>query len=168
MKHLSLPLALALLLASLAAPRPARADDADTGVAIASGLAIAVVAVYALVGLQSDVERYSGSGRPADIEPALTSTTPIFLIAGLADLYRGSGVGYFSAHVAKNRWPKIEAHFYPEGCHGFGVSTKPHNDVYRWERLLATWLRRRGAGIKAKIDTADDAADYTPVECADE
>jgi hypothetical protein len=59
MKHLSLPLALALLLATLAAPRPARADDADTGVAIASGLAIAVVAVYALVGLQSDVERYS-------------------------------------------------------------------------------------------------------------
>lgn len=58
MKHLSLPLALLLLLAT-ALPRPARADEADTGVAIASGLAIAVVAVYAIVGLQSDVERYS-------------------------------------------------------------------------------------------------------------
>ena len=102
---------------------------------------------------------------PPDIEPALTSATPIFMIAGLADLYRGSGVGYFSAHVAKNRWPKIEAHFYPEGCHGFGVSTKPHNDVYRWERLLATWLRRRGTGIKAKIDTSLDQPDYEPIEC---
>ena len=101
---------------------------------------------------------------PADIEPALTSTTPIFLIAGLADLYRGSGVGYFSAHVAKNRWPKIEAHFYPEGCHGFGVTTKPHNDVYRWERLLATWLRRRGLAIKAKIDASLDQPNYDPIE----
>ncbi len=102
---------------------------------------------------------------PADIEPALTSTTPIFLIAGLADLYRGSGVGYFSAHVAKNRWPRIEAHFYPGGCHGFGVTTKPHNDVYRWERLLATWLRRRGLAIKAKIDASLDQPDYEPIEC---
>ena len=105
---------------------------------------------------------------PADIEPALTSTTPIFLIAGLADLYRGSGVGYFSAHVAKNRWPRIEAHFYPGGCHGFGVSTKPHNDVYRWERLLATWLRRRGLAIKAKIDASLDQPDYEPIEPLEE
>jgi len=101
---------------------------------------------------------------PPDIEPALTSSTPIFLLAGLADLYRGSGVGYFAAHVSKNRWPKVEAHFYPEGCHGFGVTTKPHNDVYRWERLLATWLRRRGLGIKAKVDASLDVPDYTPVE----
>ncbi len=101
---------------------------------------------------------------PPDIEPALTSATPIFMIAGLADLYRGSGVGYFSAHVAKNRWPKIEAHFYPQGCHGFGVSTKPHNDVYKWERLLATWLRRRGQAIKAKIDASLDQPNYDPVE----
>ena len=99
-----------------------------------------------------------------DIEPALTSATPIFMIAGLADLYRGSGVGYFSAHVAKNRWPKIEAHFYPQGCHGFGVSTKPHNDVYKWERLLATWLRRRGQAIKAKIDSSLDQQNYDPIE----
>ena len=101
---------------------------------------------------------------PPDTQPALTNSTPMFLMAGLADLYRGSGVGYFSAHVAKNRWPKIEAHFYPGGCHGFGVTTKPHNDVYKWERLLATWLRRQGLGIKAKVDTSLDAADYTPIE----
>lgn len=101
---------------------------------------------------------------PPDVAPALTNSTPIFLIAGLADLYRGSGVGYFAAHVSKNRWPKIEAHFYPEGCHGFGVTTKPHNDVYKWERLLATWLRRRGLGIKAKVDTSLDLPDYTPIE----
>ncbi len=101
---------------------------------------------------------------PADVAPALTNNTPVFLVAGLADLYRGNGVGYFAEHVAKNRWPNIEAHFYPGGCHGFGVSTRPHNDVYRWERLLATWLRRKGAGIKAKIDVSLDASDYTPIE----
>ncbi len=101
----------------------------------------------------------------SDIEPALTSTTPIFLLAGLADLYRDNGVGYFAAHVGKNRWPRIEAHFYPGGCHGFGVSTRPHNDVYKWERLLATWLRRRGRAIKAKVDTSDDLPDYEPIEC---
>ena len=104
----------------------------------------------------------------ADEESASTSTTPIFLIAGLADLYRDNGVGYFSAHVAKNRWPRIEAHFYPGGCHGFGVSTKPHNDVYRWERLLATWLRRRGLAIKAKIDASLDQPDYEPIEPLEE
>ena len=71
MKPTALLLVLSLLLATVTAPRPARADDADTRVAIASGLAIAVVAVYALVGLQSDVERYSDSGRPADIESAI-------------------------------------------------------------------------------------------------
>ena len=59
MKPTALFLLFSLLFATIAAPRPARADEADTGVAIASGLAIAVVAVYALVGLQSDVERYS-------------------------------------------------------------------------------------------------------------
>ena len=106
-------------------------------------------------------------GIPQDIAPALTNSTPMFLIAGLADLYRDNGVGYFAAHVAKNRWPKIEAHFYPEGCHGFGVSTWPHNDVYRWERLLATWLRRRGFGIKAMVDVSSDAPDYSPIEPED-
>ena len=73
MKHLCLPLALALLLATVASPRPARADEADTGVAIASGLAIAVVAVYALVGLQSDIERYSDAAPavPRDLETVM-------------------------------------------------------------------------------------------------
>lgn len=107
-------------------------------------------------------------GIPQDIAPALTNSPPMFLIAGLADLYRGNGVGYFAAHVANNRWPNIEAHFYPGGCHGFSVGAKPHNDVYRWERLLATWLRRRGLGIKAKVDVSSDAPDYTPIEPEEE
>ena len=59
MKPTTLLLVLSLLFATVAAPRPARADEADTGVAIASGLALAVVVAYALVGLQSDIERYS-------------------------------------------------------------------------------------------------------------
>lgn len=73
MKHLSVLLALALLLSAVASPRPARADEADTGVAIASGLAIAVVAVYALVGLQSDIERYSQAtpSVPPDLEAVM-------------------------------------------------------------------------------------------------
>ena len=72
MKHLALPLALVLLIAT-ALPRPARADEADTGVAIASGLAIAVVADYALVGLQSDIERYSDAGPtvPRDLDAVM-------------------------------------------------------------------------------------------------
>jgi hypothetical protein len=66
----------------------------------------------------------------------------MFMLTGLADLYRFSTVGFFDGCTKMEKCPKVEAHFYPEGCHGFGVSTKPHNDVYRWERLLLTWLRR--------------------------
>ncbi len=63
-------LILALVFA-LAAGRPAaaRADSADTGTAIAAGLAIAVVGAYALVALQSDTERLSmNSETDADLE----------------------------------------------------------------------------------------------------
>lgn len=63
----SLLLVLALALTGLlAAPAPeARASDSgDTGVAISVGLACAVVAVYALVSLQSDIERYSQNDDP--------------------------------------------------------------------------------------------------------
>ena len=66
----------------------------------------------------------------------------MFMLTGLADLYCFSTVGFFDGCTKMEKCPKVEAHFYPEGCHGFGVSTKPHNDVYRWERLLLTWLRR--------------------------
>lgn len=55
-------LALALGLGMLGAPAPARAasfgDDSD-GAVIAAGLAIAVVAVYGLVALRSDAERFA-------------------------------------------------------------------------------------------------------------
>ncbi len=101
----------------------------------------------------------------ADVEPALTNMPPTFVIAGLADLYRDNAVGFCAEHVARNRWPRIESHFYPEGCHGFGLRARPHTDVWRWQRLLATWLRRRGRAIKAKVDSSDDLPDYEPIEC---
>ena len=82
----------------------------------------------------------------SNVKAALTTDIPMFMLTGLADLYRMSTVGFFDAATKMEKCPKVEAHFYPEGCHGFGVSTKPHNDVYRWERLLLSWLRRIASG----------------------
>lgn len=103
-----------------------------------------------------------------DVAPALTNSAPFFVLTGLADLYRFNAVGFAAAHVAKNRWPRMESHFYPHGAHGFGVSTKPHNDVYRWERLLATWLRRMGRSMKAPVDASSDKPNYDPIEVEDD
>lgn len=48
-------------------PSTVRADDTSTGAAITLGLAGAVVVVYALVSLRSDVERYT----QADLETTI-------------------------------------------------------------------------------------------------
>lgn len=81
-----------------------------------------------------------------NVKAAFNTDIPMFMLTGLADLYRFSTVGFFDGCTKMEKCPKVEAHFYPEGCHGFGVSTKPHNDVYRWERLLLSWLRRIASG----------------------
>lgn len=64
-----------------AAPARAEADDNATGTAIAAGLMVAVVVVYALVTLRSDVERYSQN--PADDALARAAraaeSSPVFL-----------------------------------------------------------------------------------------
>lgn len=62
-------LAIVFAIAAVGAPSSARADSADTGTAIAAGLAIAVVGAYALVALQSDTERLSANTETdADLE----------------------------------------------------------------------------------------------------
>lgn len=80
------------------------------------------------------------------VKAAFNTDIRMFMLTGLADLYRFSTVGFFDGCTKMEKCPKVEAHFYPEGCHGFSVSTKPHNDVYRWERLLLSWLRRIASG----------------------
>ena len=89
------------------------------------------------------------------------------MVSGLTDLYRHNTVDFFTAHVKANKWPSIEAHFFPDAGHGFGVTPRAKSDAVKWERLLATWLRRIGRGIKADISTADDTYDLTPVEIAE-
>lgn len=100
-----------------------------------------------------------------DVRPALKpGKRKLFMVSGLTDLYRHNTVDFFTAHVKANKWPSIEAHFFPDAGHGFGVTPRPRSDAVKWERLLATWLRRIGRGIKADISTADDTYDLTPVE----
>ena len=103
-----------------------------------------------------------------DVKPALKpGNRKLFMVSGLTDLYRHNTVDFFTAHVKANKWPSIEAHFFPDAGHGFGVNPRPRSDAVKWERLLATWLRRIGRGIKADISTADDTYDLTPVELAE-
>lgn len=92
-----------------------------------------------------------------NVQAAFKTDIKMFMLTGLADLYRFSTVGFFDASTKEEKAPNIEAHFYPQGCHGFGVSTKPHNDVYRWERLLLAWLRRIARGENtADVDSAEE------------
>lgn len=103
-----------------------------------------------------------------DVKPALKpGKRRLFMVSGLTDLYRHNTVDFFTAHVKANRWPSIEAHFFPDAGHGFGVTPRAKSDAVKWERLLATWLRRIGRGIKANVSTADDTYDLTPVEIAE-
>jgi hypothetical protein len=64
--------------------------------------------------------------------------------------------------------PEMEVHFFHSGGHGFALRSKPSWTTYRWERLLATWLRYTGDKMNAVIDVSDDKADYSIVECPDE
>ena len=69
----------ALLIAALvwatapATPAVAESGDDSTGAAVAVGLMVAVVVVYGLVSLRSDVERYT----EADINEAITHAAQV-------------------------------------------------------------------------------------------
>lgn len=54
-----------------AAPARAESGDSSTGAAIALGLMVAVVVVYGLVSLRSDVERYTEADTEAAIARAV-------------------------------------------------------------------------------------------------
>lgn len=104
-----------------------------------------------------------------DIAPAITNFPPSFVISALDDrTYRGSSVRFVSEHILNTGWPKMEVHFFHSGGHGFALRSKPSWTTYRWERLLATWLRYTGDKMNAVIDVSDDKADYSIVECPDE
>lgn len=100
----------------------------------------------------------------SSVKAAFNTDIRMFMLTGLADLYRFSTVGFFDACTKAEKCPKVEAHFYPAGCHGFGVSTKPHNDVYRWERLLLAWLRRIARGESSPtVDNPEECEYFTMI-----
>ncbi|NCA81481.1 MAG: hypothetical protein EOM72_01870 [Opitutae bacterium] len=87
----------ALLGAALpAAPARAEAGDDSAGAAIAVGLMVAVVVVYGLVSLRSDVERYTQADPEAAIARAAQAAeeSPIVLHAITAPIgLNASGAG---------------------------------------------------------------------------
>jgi len=82
--------------ASVPAPVARGADfgEGADGAAIAAGLAIAVVAVYGLVTLRSDVENYSDAGAAEAIDRAVAAAeaSPVVLEALAGNGTRGSAV----------------------------------------------------------------------------
>ena len=93
----------ALLWATLpAAPARAESGDDSMGAAIAVGLMVAVVAVYGLVALRSDVDRYT----EADVEKAIAraakqaEASPVVLQAVTAPIGLGASGGESETEVA--------------------------------------------------------------------
>lgn len=82
-------LAAALVWATLPAA-PARADSGDDsmGAAVTVGLAVVVVAVYGLVALRADVDRYTEAGTPDAIARAarMAEESPLVLQAVTAPI----------------------------------------------------------------------------------
>ena len=62
-KQLAVVLVVALAMTTLPMPVQAASGDSSTGAAVTIGLMVAVVAVYGLVALRSDVERYTENER---------------------------------------------------------------------------------------------------------
>lgn len=99
----ALILAAAMLLATLpATPVRAESGSDSTGAAVTVGLLVAVVAVYGLVALRSDVERYSAADREGAIVRAVkrAEESPIVLQAVTVPLGPESGGGGAPTEVA--------------------------------------------------------------------
>lgn len=93
----------ALLWATLpATPAQAEAGDDSTGAAITVGLMVAVVAVYGLVALRSDVDRYTDAGTQDAIARAakIAEESPIVLQAVTAPIGLNSKGAGTQAEVA--------------------------------------------------------------------
>ena len=95
--------AAALVWASLpAAPARAESEDSSTGATIALGLMVAVVVVYGLVSLRTDVERYT----QADVESAIARAakkaeeSPVVLQAITKPVGPGASGADFQTEVA--------------------------------------------------------------------
>ncbi len=75
------------------APACAETDDDATGTTIAVGVMVAVVVVYALVTLRSDVERYSQSPSNDAIARAARAAekSPVFIKTIAAPMRAGGG-----------------------------------------------------------------------------
>ena len=98
----------ALLIAALvgatlpAAPARAESGEDSTGAAITVGLMVAVVVVYGLVALRSDVDRYT----EADVEKAIAraakqaEASPVVLQAVTAPIGLGTSGGESETEVA--------------------------------------------------------------------
>lgn len=83
----------ALLWAALpAAPARAESGDDSVGAAVTVGLMLAIVTVYGLVSLRSDVERYTQADTEAAIERAAKAAeeSPVVLQAITAPVRLGS------------------------------------------------------------------------------
>lgn len=71
-------------------------------------------------------------------------TPPAFLVHSEDDksVPIENSIGYYLA-LKKYKIP-AEAHFYPEGGHGYGLRTEGKGSLAGWPQALETWLKSRG------------------------
>lgn len=77
-----------------------------------------------------------------DVPVSAEATPPCFIAQTMDDGHLKDGLAYFLA--LKKAGVKVEAHFYEEGGHGYGMRDRMHLPMRTWGELLLNWLASRG------------------------
>ena len=85
-----------------------------------------------------------------DVPVSAETTPPCFIAQTMDDGHLKDGLTYFLA--LKKAGVKVEAHFYEEGGHGYGMRDRQHLPMRTWDELLLNWLASR------KLANLEDAS----------
>ena len=101
---------------------------------------------------------YTGSDElvlQPDVPVSADTTPPCFIAQTMDDGHLKDGLAYFLA--LKKAGVKVEAHFYEEGGHGYGMRDRQHLPMRSWPQMLLNWLAARKLASLEEISASPAA-----------